>query len=321
MGGYILRRLLGAIPLLLSISLVLFVLIQLPPGGPADIYAGSPTASAEDLARMTENLGLNEPLPVQYLKWLRGILVGDWGTSYKDGRPVTVALAERLPATLQLMGASLAIAVALAVPIGIYTATHASRPMRHTVNVLTVMGISIPTFWTGLMVILLFAGRLRWIPAGGRGEPGDLLDQLHHLIAPALVLALVSLAGLARYVHASMTEIMAEDYVRTARAKGLSRRVIVYGHAFRNASMPLITVLALEAPRLVSGAIVTEVVFAWPGIGRLITESILARNYPVLMGAFMLAALLAIAGSLLADVAYGLVNPRIRYGARRAGAL
>lgn len=313
MGRYILRRLLGAIPLLLGISIILFLLIHLPPGGPADIYAGSPTVRAADLAQMQENLGLNEPLPVQYAKWLGGMLTGNWGVSYKDGRPVTQAIGERLPATLQLMVASLLIAILLAIPIGIYTATRAARLPRYLVNVLTMLGISVPTFWTGLMVILFFAGRLGWIPTGGRGRSGDPLDQLHHLIAPALVLALVSMAGFARYIHSSMIEVMQEDYVRTARAKGLSRRTVIMRHAFRNASIPVITLLGLEVPRLLSGALVTEVIFSWPGIGRLITESILGRNYPVLMGTFMLSALLVVLGNLVADVCYGLANPQIRY--------
>lgn len=317
MAAFIVRRLLTAIPLLLGISMVLFVLIHLPPGGPADIYAGSPTASAADLARMNENLGLNDPLPIQYVKWLRGMVTGDWGVSYKDGRPVTTAILERLPATIQLMLTSLLIAVALAIPIGVFTATRAQRGARYVVNVFTMLGISVPTFWTGLMVIMIFAGRLGWIPAGGRGRPDDLLSQLHHLIAPALVLALVSMAGFARYIHSSMVEVMQEDYVRTATAKGLARRTVVFRHAFRNASIPLITLIGLELPRLISGALVTEVVFSWPGLGRLITESILARNYPVLMGAFMLIALMTILGSLIADVGYGLVNPQIRTGGRR----
>lgn len=317
MAAFIVRRLLTAIPLLLGISMVLFVLIHLPPGGPADIYAGSPTASAADLARMNENLGLNDPLLVQYVKWLRGMVTGDWGVSYRDGRPVTIAILERLPATLELMLTSLLIAVALAIPIGIFTATQARRRSRYVVNIFTMLGISVPTFWTGLMVIMIFAGRLGWIPAGGRGRPDDLLNQLHHLIAPALVLALVSMAGFARYIHSSMIEVMQEDYVRTASAKGLTRRTVVFRHAFRNASIPLITLIGLELPRLISGALVTEVVFSWPGLGRLITESILARNYPVLMGAFMLIALMTILGSLVADVGYGLVNPQIRTGGKR----
>lgn len=313
MGVYIVRRLLGAIPLLLGISIILFLLIHLPPGGPADIYAGSPTVNEADLAQMQENLGLNDPLPVQYAKWLRGMLTGNWGNSYKDGRPVTQAIMERLPATLELMGASLLIAIVLAVPIGLYTSTRASRFSRYLVNVLTMLGISVPTFWTGLMVILFFAGRLGWIPTGGRGQSGDLLDQLHHLIAPAMVLALVSMAGFARYIHSSMIEVMQADYIRTARAKGIRERGVVLRHAFRNASIPIITLLGLEIPRLFSGALVTEVVFSWPGIGRLITESVLGRNYPVLMGTFMLSAVMVVIGSLLADIGYGLANPQIRY--------
>lgn len=316
MSGWIVRRLLGVIPMLLGISILLFVIIQLPPGGPADIYAGSPTATAADLAQMTENLGLNDPLPVQYLKWLRGVVTGDWGNSYKDGRPVTQAIAARLPATLTLMLTSLAVALVVSIPVGIYTATRASRPMRYTVNAITVLGISVPTFWTGLMVIMVFAVWLGWLPASGRGKSGDFWDQVHHLIAPALVLGFVSVATFTRYIHARMTEVIQADYIRTARAKGLPEGRITIRHAFRNAVIPLITLLGLELPRLLSGAVVTEVVFAWPGIGRLITESILGRDYPVLMGAFMMTAFLAVAGNLLADIGYGIANPQIRLGER-----
>lgn len=314
MGRFILRRLIGAIPLLLGISVVLFVLIHLPPGGPADIYAGQPGITQADLDQIEENLGLNDPLPVQYVKWVQGIVTGDWGNSYKDGRPVTKAIFERLPATLELMVASSIISIALAIPIGLYTATRATKFPRYVVNVFTMLGISVPTFWTGLMVILIFASRFGWIPTGGRGgEDWDIIDRLHHLAAPALVLGTVSIAGWARYVHSSMIEVMQADYVRTARAKGLKERAVVLGHGFRNASIPIITLLGLEIPKMFSGALVTEVVFSWPGIGRLITESILGRNYPVLMGAFLLASLMVVIGNLLADVFYGLTDPRVRY--------
>lgn len=315
MTQWIARRLLGIIPMLLGISVLLFILIQLPPGGPADIYAGSPTASAADLAQMTENLGLNDPLPVQYVKWLRGVAVGDWGNSYRDGRSVVETILARLPATLTLMLTSLLVALVIAIPLGIYSATRARRPTRYTINAVTVLGISIPTFWTGLMVIMIFSVWLGWLPAAGRGKSGDFWDQLHHLIAPALVLAFVSIATFTRYIHARMTEVIHADYIRTARAKGLAERRVTIRHAFRNAVIPLITLLGLELPRLISGAVVTEVVFAWPGIGRLITESVLGRDYPVLMGAFMMTAFLAVLGNLLADIGYGIANPQVRVGA------
>jgi peptide/nickel transport system permease protein len=311
-GKYIVRRLLGAVPLLLGISVVLFALIQLPPGGPADIYAGAPGVRAEDLAQIQENLGLNDPIPVQYAKWLRGMVVGDWGNSYRDGRPVIRTVLERVPATLELMGAASLISILTAIPIGIYTATRARATSRYVVNVFTMLGISVPTFWTGLMVILIFAGQLGVLPTGGRGGP-EVLDRLHHLIGPALVLGVVSIAAWARFIHSSMIEVMQTDYVRTARAKGLKEFAIVGRHAFRNASIPFITLLGLEVPKMVSGALVTEVVFSWPGLGRLITQSILGRDYPVLMGAFMLTAILVILGNLIADVLYGLANPQIKY--------
>ncbi|MGH2534547.1 MAG: ABC transporter permease [Thermomicrobiales bacterium] len=314
MARYIVRRLLTAVPLLLGVSVVLFTLIHLAPGGPADIYADNPTVRPEDLARMQENLGLNDPLPVQYVKWLRGMVVGDWGNSYKDGRAVTAAIRERLPATLELMGASALIAITCAIPIGIFTATRARTWSRYVVNAVTMLGISIPTFWTGMMVILIFAVRLGWLPTGGRGgEDWAVADRLHHLVGPAIVLGVVSIAGWARYVHSSMLEVMQADYIRTARAKGLVEQAVVLRHALRNASIPIITLLGLQLPQLFSGALVTEVIFSWPGLGRLITESITGRNYPVLMGAFMLTAVMVVVGNLIADVLYGLVNPQIRY--------
>jgi peptide/nickel transport system permease protein len=314
MGRFIVRRLLTAIPLLLGISLVLFTLIHLAPGGPSDIYADNPTVRAQDLAQMEDNLGLNDPLPVQYVKWLRGMVVGDWGNSYKDGRAVTAALGERLPATLELMGASALFAIICAIPIGIFTATRARSWSRYVVNTITMLGISIPTFWTGMMVILLFAVRLDWLPTGGRGgEDWAVVDRLRHLIGPAVVLGAVSVASWARYIHSSMIEVMQADYIRTARAKGLVERSVVLRHAFRNASIPFITLLGLQLPQLFSGALVTEVIFSWPGLGRLITESITGRNYPVLMGAFMLSSLMVVLGSLIADILYSLVNPQIRY--------
>jgi peptide/nickel transport system permease protein len=242
------------------------------------------------------------------------MVVGDWGNSYKDGRAVTAAIWERLPATLELMGASALIAITCAIPIGIYTATRARTYSRYVVNAVTMLGISIPTFWTGMMVILLFGVRLGWLPTGGRGgEDWAIVDRLHHLIGPALVLGAVSVASWARYVHSSMIEVMQADYIRTARAKGLIEQAVVLRHAFRNASIPFITLLGLQLPQLFSGALVTEVIFSWPGLGRLITESITGRNYPVLMGAFMLTAVMVVIGNLLADVLYGLANPQIRY--------
>jgi len=313
-GVYIVRRLLGLLPLLLGMSVILFLLLHLAPGGPTDIYADNPTVRPEDLAAIKRNLGLTDPLPTQYVKWLRRMVVGDWGRSYKDGQPVTATILGRLPATLELMFTATLIAIVLAIPIGIFTATRVHSPVRYVLNVFTMLGISVPTFWSGLLVILLFSVKLGWLPAGGvGGDQFNLGDRIHHLVGPAMVLAAVNVAGWARYVHSSMIEAMQAEYVRTARAKGLSERIVVLRHAFRNASIPVITLLGLQIPGLFSGALVTEVIFSWPGVGRLITESLIGRDYPVLMGTFMLIALLVIVGNLLADVLYGVANPQIRY--------
>ena len=315
MQQYFIRRLFTSIPVLLGISVVLFVLLHLAPGGPKAAYALE-GASIEDLERLHKNLGLDQPLYVQYVRWLTALARGEWGYSFKDGRPASRVVLERIPATLQLMAAALLLTMVIAVPIGMYTATHPGSFRHRFVSVLTLLGISIPTFWTGLMFILLFARTLGWLPSGGLATIGaefSLRDRLLHLIGPGIVMASVNISKWTRYVHSSMLEVMLEDYIRTARGKGLREWRVVLQHALRNTLLPVITLLGLEIPRLFSGAMVTEVIFSWPGSGRLIVESLLQRNYPVLMANFMLIALMVVGGNLLADLAYRVVDPRIRY--------
>ena len=316
MGQYLIRRLLTSIPLLLGISVLGFVILHLAPGGPMAVYAFAPNVDVKQLERIEEMFGLKEPLHIQYLKWLRGLISGQWGYSYRDGRPVTVVILERVPNTIQLTLASFVIALCVAIPAGILTATRAGSIIRYATNALAMTAVSIPTFWLGLMVILFFAGRLRLVPSGGMytiGAPFSLLDRLRHLIAPALVLATPRIAEWLRFTHSSMVEVMLEDYIRTARAKGLRARVILYRHALRNVMIVLVTLLGLSLPSLVSGALITEVVFSWPGNGRLLVESMLRRDYPVVMGNLMIIALLVVVGNLFADVAYGFLDPRVRY--------
>jgi peptide/nickel transport system permease protein len=268
------------------------------------------------LEHIEEMLGLREPLHIQYLKWVKGVITGEWGFSYRDGRPATRVILERLPNTIELTLAAFLIAMALGIPIGVFTAGRAGTVARYVANVLTMTAISTPTFWSGLMVILLFAGRLRLIPSGGMytiGAPFSLLDRLRYLIAPALVLGAPNVATWWRYTHSGMVEALLEDYIRTARAKGLSERVVLYRHALRNAMITLVTLAGLSLPNLFSGALVTEAVFSWPGNGRLLVESLVVRDYPVVMGSFMVIALLVVSGNLLADLAYGYLDPRVRY--------
>jgi peptide/nickel transport system permease protein len=318
MRRYIAQRAIGLAPLLLGISLVIFAIVHLAPGGPLAVYAFSPDFSPELQAQIERNLGLDQPMHIQYLCWLQGMLTGDWGRSYKDARAARDVIFERLPATLLLMGASFLFSQLIAIPAGIYNATRRPSRSRYLVNIITMIGISVPTFWTGLLAIMVLSGQLGLIPSGGMftiGRPFSLPDLLGHLITPMLVLAVVNIAVWARYTHSTLIEILQEDYIRTARAKGLRERIVILRHGFKNALLVIVTLLGLSLPGLLSGALVTEAVFSWPGNGRLIIESLLGRNYPVLMGDFMILAVLAVLGNFFADVTYALIDPRIRFEA------
>ena len=314
MPSYLIRRLLAIVPTLLAVSVVIFLLLHSAPGGPMAVYANNPNVDPADLARLEASLGLRDPFPVQYLKWLGAMLTGNWGISYKYARPVGDILGERLLATLQLVLASLAIAGAVAIPVGVLAAT--TRPaLQRLIGAVTMLGVSVPTFWLGIVVLLVFSVKLRILPSGGMATIGagfDLGDRLWHVIGPAAVLATLEIAGWSRYLRSMLLEAMGQDYVRTARAKGLGEAGVVLRHGLRNALLPLITLLGLQGGRLVGGAMITETVFSWPGMGRLLVESLAARDYPVLMASFMLMAVLVLAGNLAADLGYGLADPRIR---------
>ncbi len=316
MHRYLLRRSLLAIPTLLATSIILFGLLHLAPGGPVAIYAG-PDAGPEDLVRIARLLGTDQPLPLQYVKWIGGMVSGDWGRSFRYREPVAVVLGGRLPNTLQLMLAALILALVLAVPFGVIAAVSRRRWVQHQASLASMLGVSIPTFWLGMMVLLVFSVKLRWLPSGGMAAIGvgfTLTNRLHHLIGPALVLSTLYIAAWSRYVRSSLLEVIHQDYIRTGRAKGLSEHRIIFRHALRNALLPLVTLIGLQAPTLVGGAIITETVFAWPGMGRLLAESLTSRDYPVLMASFMIMAALTVVGNLLADLAYGWIDPRIRLG-------
>lgn len=317
MLAYALRRLAGTMPRLVLVSIVLFLLVQLPPGGPADVYAADPSASPAAIARLEELWGLDRPLHEQYLAWAGNLLRGDWGRSYAERRPAFEVVMQRLGNTLWLTGGALLVGVVAGMALGIGTALSRRRWVRSLLQVVAVIGMSVPTFWSGTLVLLLFAVHLGWIPSGGMGTIGAgfrLTDLLWHLLAPALVLGSVYVAQWSRYVQSGLAETMQEDYVRTARAKGRTRITLMMRHALPNVAISLVTVLGLEVPRLVSGAMVTEVVFSWPGIGRLLTESLLGRDYPVVLGTLMILVLLVILTNLLTDLVYGVLDPRVRYG-------
>jgi peptide/nickel transport system permease protein len=314
-GRYIAGRLLQAIPLLFLLSLISFAILHLAPGDPAALLYGL-DATPADLAQVRARWGLDRPLPLQYVSWLANVAQGNLGRSLVDGRPVATTIGERLPATLLLTVSALAVSVVLGVGLGVVAASRVGSPFDRALTLLATFCYSMPAFWLGLLLILLFALTLGWLPSGGLASPvGPVapLDLLAHLILPAFVLSLHPLAQFLRFTRAGLLEVLGQGYVRTARAKGLSRSAVLLRHAFRNAAIPLFTLLGLLLPQLVSGAVVVETVFAWPGLGRLMMEAAFQRNYSVLMGDVLLVGSLVMLGSLVADVAYVLADPRIRY--------
>lgn len=309
----VLRRLLHAVPLLALISVLVFALIHLVPGGPLTMYLSNPNVRPEDIERLRRALGLDRPLLAQYLSWLRGFVVGDWGYSYADGRPVLARIAERAPATLELIAGSLVAALAAALPVGVLSAVRRRGPLDRAATALSLAGISLPVFWFGLLLQLVFAVTLGWLPSAGRSTVGDggLADRFMHLLLPAIVLASVHAAAWSRYLRASMLAALGQRFVVAARARGLSPRAVVWRHALRTALLPFVTVVVLDAGIMVSGAVVTESVFAWPGVGSLFTEAIARRDYAVLMAFLMLSATTVVLLNLAADVLYRLLDPRV----------
>lgn len=317
MIGFLIRRLGQSLLLLLIVSMIGFAILHLAPGGPLSQFAAGGDMTQADLDRIAEQLGLNRPLPIQYVEWLWRMLSGDWGRSYRDQQPVIHVIASHLGATLELMLTSTLIAMAIGAWVGILGAIKRYSLFDALATVGAMVALSIPTFWFGLVVIYVFSVGLGWLPAGNRYTVGDgsLLNQLHHLIGPCIVLALVSTAVWSRYMRSSMLDVVNQDYIRTARAKGVPERQILLRHALRNALLPMITITGLHVPTLLSGALVTETVFTWPGMGRLFLDSISYRDYPVVMGILMFSAVLVLLGSLIADLLYGVADPRI-FGSR-----
>ena len=327
MLSYLLRRILGSIPLLLGILTLIFFIIHLAPGDPTARYF-SPNVSPEVVEQMRRNLGLDQPLHIQYFKWLTSFLRGDFGYSFGQMRPIGDILPEVLWNTVQLMLISVILIFVIGMLIGIIQAVRQYSILDNVLTFLALFFYSMPSFWFALMLILLFSlkatqwGFPEWmrLPASGMTEVGyeflpfgaQMLDRLQHMILPAIALGIGNAAGVARYMRGSMLEVINQDYIRTARAKGLSERVVVFKHALRNAMIPIITLLGLYLPILLSGSVLVETIFAWPGMGRLIVEAIFQRDYPLVMATSFIAAALVVIGNLLADVLYAVVDPRIR---------
>ncbi len=309
------RRLLQAIPTLLGIAIIVFALIHLAPGDPLVLFEDS-NLNQEALDQLRSNLGLDQPLPVQFAVWLARLSRLDLGRSFVTHNQVWQMIWERVPATLELTLAALIVGLVLGVPLGVVAAVKRGSSLDNIIRVLVVFGNTIPHFWLGLVAIIIFSVNLNLLPSGGirslRSDETDVLDHLRHLILPALITSTGWIAVFSRYTRTEVLEVIRQDYVRTAHAKGLPERIVFFVHALRNALIPLVTVLGGSLPALLSGSAISEYVFSWPGIGRMAVDAVYARDYPVTMGLVLISSFLIVVGNLLSDIAYVWVDPRIR---------
>lgn len=306
---YSLGRLVSTIPVLLGVTLLVFAMTALTPGDPVIALLGESAqgVSAETVAELRGQLGLDKPLPQQYVEYMGRLVRGDLGTSLRSGRPVATEIAERLPATAQLAFAGMALAVALGLTLGILAAVRRGGVVDLLAVVVALAGVSIPVFWSGFLLMMLFSLELGWLPASGRGS-------WRHLVLPAVTIGLSSAAFIARITRSTMLESLRRDYIRTARAKGVSGQGVVMRHALKNAMIPIITVVGLQLGGLLGGAVLTETVFAWPGAGRMLVDAIVARDLPLVQGGVLVLSLLFIFVNLIVDLAYAALDPRVRYG-------
>jgi peptide/nickel transport system permease protein len=325
---YAARRLVLAIPLLLGITFISFMIIHLAPGDPTEVLVGDQRADAAAHTRqiLQEAYGLDKPLHIQYWNWLSRLVRLDFGRSFSpDGRPVLAKIAERLPVTLLLNVVEMLLIVAIAVPIGVLSATRQYSAFDKVTTVFVFVGFATPDFWLALLLMILFGVQLGWLPISGLRSLnweylsfwGQQIDFLAHLIVPIVVATFGGLAGFSRYMRQSMLEVVRQDYIQTARAKGLVERVVIGKHALRNAMLPIVTILGLSLPGLIGGSVIVESVFAIPGMGQLMVQAVFERDYPVIMGNLVIVAVITLIANLLADLSYGLVDPRIRVGRRR----
>lgn len=306
MVRYIGRRLLGAIPVLWGVATLVFLVLRLLPGDPAAVMLSEGGGSAEAIAELRAELGLDDPLPVQYGTYLFRLLQGDLGTSLFTHRPVTVTIAEQLPSTIELAVAAMIVAIGLGAALGILAAVKQGTWLDTLATAISMTGVSVPIFWSALLLMWLLSLELGWLPATGRGTPA-------HLVMPALVLGLASAGAIARLVRASLLEVFAQDFINTARAKGLPEPSLLASHALKNALIPVITVIGLQFSYLLGGTVVTETIFSRPGIGRLMVNAILWKDFPIVQGVALLAALIYTLANLAIDIAYAYLDPRIHY--------
>jgi len=321
---YIIRRIFQAIPIMLLLSIFLFGVVRLMPGGPLAQAERNPNVTSEQLAALRVRLGLDQPLPIQYVKWLKAfVLDGDWGYSIKFRRPVAEMIWERMPATLLLFGVGFVIMLVIAVPMGVYSAIKPYSFFDNVITTFSFAGQSVPVYWLGLILIVVFYlnvqspfGEGPMFPAGGMytvGKEGNILDLIWHLVLPIAAMTFSWIAWYSRFLRSSMRDTLNEDYIRTARAKGLSLNLVHFRHALRNALLPLVTLIALDLPTVFGGAVFIETIFAWPGMGRLFWDAARGRDYPILLAVMMIYAALTLIFNLIADIFYGFLDPRIRY--------
>lgn len=322
MSGYILHRLLLMIPLLIGITLISFTVIHLAPGEPTDLQTQmNPQASTDLQARLHKQYGLDKPLYEQYLLWLGRLVRLDFGKSFsQDNRPVFDKIAERLPVTIVLNLLSMLVILAIALPLGVASAVRRNSPFDRATTVFVFVGFAMPSFWLALLMMDWLGVRIGLLPVSGLKSlgyeylsfGGQLVDRVAHLILPVFIAAIGGLAGFSRYMRSNMLDVIRQDYIMTARAKGLSERVVIYKHALRNALLPVITILGLSVPGLIGGSVIFETIFAIPGMGKLFYDGVMMRDYPLIMGVLVMGAVLTLVGNLLADISYALADPRIR---------
>ncbi|HEX9924695.1 MAG TPA: ABC transporter permease [Anaerolineae bacterium] len=318
MQRLIIQRLLLAVPTLFVVSILSFTIIKLAPGDPVRMYVstGLSQGNQEDIERIRRNLGLDRPLHVQYLAWLKNTMQGNLGYSLSSRRPVGQILLEKLPASISLMGISFLVSLTIGVLVGVISAVKQYSLFDYSVTVFAFIGNSIPSFWIAMMLIWFFAVELGWLPTGQmqsyQPTASPLLDYARHFVLPVATTSFINLVGWVRYQRASMLEVLQQDYIRTARAKGLKERSILLGHAWRNSLIPILTLIGFSVSNLVGGSYIIETIFSWPGMGQLGFDAILKRDFPVIMGVTLLSAAFIILGNLLADVTYILVNPKMR---------
>ncbi|MCC6175474.1 MAG: ABC transporter permease [Chloroflexi bacterium] len=310
MGRFVVRRLLQSAGLVFLVMTASFFLVQATPGGPAAALTQNPRITPEQVERLKERFGLNDPLPVRYVKWLQNALVLDFGRSYAYQRPVLEVIGERVWPTVQLGLAGYAIGF-LGIPLGVYAASRHGRLPDQVIRFGTVLGTAVPGWWLGLSLIVLMNSWIGWFPNGMGAD--TLGDRLRHIALPAFLLGMGGIVAFSRYLRSEVLEVLEQDFVRTARAKGLPERMVQWRHILRNALIPVVTILGFLLPGVLSGAIITETIFNWPGMGRLFYEAALGRDYPLLLTMLLIGTVLTILGTLMADIGYGLIDPRVRY--------